>query len=196
MSQSTDRRAFLEQTTFASVAAAGGWLAASTAGAAQAEQATQAAKSSAEARLKELKIELPATGAPSATFVPAVQVGNLLFVSGHISRRANGTRIEGKLGGQLSTAEGKEAAQQVGLWVLATVRQALGSLDKVVRTVKVLGMVNATPDFAEHPQVINGFSDLLVQVFGEQGKGARSAVGMGSLPGNAAIEIEAIFEVR
>jgi enamine deaminase RidA (YjgF/YER057c/UK114 family) len=105
--------------------------------------------------------------------------------------------IEGKVGSDLTLEQGYEAARVTGLGVLSTVRATLGSLDQVARLVKVLGMVNCTPEFTQHPQVINGFSELMVQVFGEQlGKGARSAVGMGSLPGNIAVEVEAIFELR
>ena len=150
-----------------------------------------------EARLAELKLELPKAPKPVATYVPLVIFGNAAYVSGHGPLKSDGTLIKGVVGADLSEAEGKAAARQVGLAILATLRSSLGSLDRVVRLVKVLGMVNATPDFPNHPQVINGFSDLMVEVFGDQaGKGARSAVGMGSLPGNIAVEIEAIFEVK
>jgi enamine deaminase RidA (YjgF/YER057c/UK114 family) len=195
MNPTTDRREFLGQGALTAAVAAGGWLMASGQPA-EAAQAQQKSEPSAEARLQELGLKLPPISPSTATFVPAVQTGDLLFVSGHVSRRADGSRIEGKLGEQLTTQQGNEAARQVALAVLATVRQTVGSLDKVARTVKVLGMVNASPTFTEHPQVINGFSDLLVEVFGEAGKGARSAVGMSSLPGNAAVEIEAIFELK
>jgi enamine deaminase RidA (YjgF/YER057c/UK114 family) len=194
----SDRRKFLTHTTAAAVGAAAGTLLERPA-TAQEPSRPAAPDSSAEARLRELKIELPKPSAPVATYVPAVQVGNLLFVSGHGPRNADGTRITGKVGpraGQMSTGDANRAARSVGLAVLSTVREALGSLDRVARTVKVLGMVNASPEFTEHPQVINGFSDLLVQVFGERGKGARSAVGMSSLPGDIPVEIEVIFEVR
>ena len=150
-----------------------------------------------EARLAELKLELPKAPKPVATYVPLVIFGNAAYVSGHGPLKSDGTLIKGVVGADLSEAEGKAAARQVGLAILATLRNSLGNLDRVVRLVKVLGMVNATPDFQNHPQVINGFSDLMVEVFGDQaGKGARSAVGMGSLPGNIAVEIEAIFEVK
>jgi enamine deaminase RidA (YjgF/YER057c/UK114 family) len=150
----------------------------------------------AEARLAELKLELPPPPKPVATYVTAVRHGDLLYVSGHGPLRSDGSMHTGKLGADLDVAAGKAAARQTGLAILATVRAKLGSLDKVVRLIKVLGMVNCTPEFAEQPQVINGFSDLMVDVFGESGRGARSAVGMGSLPGHIAVEIEAIFEVK
>lgn len=151
----------------------------------------------AERRLRELNIELPPSPKPVATYVPAVQVDNVLYVSGHGPRRADGALIQGKAGGELNLRQANAAARVTGLNVLSTVRNTLGSLDKVVRLVKVLGMVNATADFTDHPKVINGFSDLMVEVFGESaGKGARSAVGMGSLPSNITVEIEAIFQVR
>ena len=150
----------------------------------------------AEQRLKDLQLTLPPANPPSPTLVPAVRVGHILYVSGHGPRADDGGRITGKVGSDLTVAEGKAAARNVALQVLGTVRRELGSLDKVVRVVKVLGMVNCTADFTESPQVINGFSELLIQVFGEAaGKGARSAVGMVALPGNIPVEVEAIFEV-
>ena len=148
-----------------------------------------------EARLKQLKLQLPPAPKPVATYVTAVRHGDLLYVSGHGPLRADGTLHQGKVGADLDVAAGQAAARQTGLAILATVRGHIGSLDHVVRLVKAFGMVNATPEFVEHPKVINGFSDLMVEVFGEKGKGARSAVGMGSLPGNIAVEIEAIFQV-
>jgi enamine deaminase RidA (YjgF/YER057c/UK114 family) len=151
---------------------------------------------SAEERLAQLKLTLPPAPKPVATYVTAVRYGDLLYVSGHGPLKNDGTMHTGRLGDDLDIAAGQAAAKQVGLAILSTVRSHLGSLDRVVRLIKVLGMVNSTPDFAEHPKVINGFSDLMVDVFGEAGKGARSAVGMGSLPGNIAVEIEAIFEVK
>jgi enamine deaminase RidA (YjgF/YER057c/UK114 family) len=150
----------------------------------------------AEARLAELQLELPPAPQPVATYVTAVKHGDLLYVSGHGPLRSDKTMITGKVGADLDVAEGQAAARQTGLAILSTLRAHLGSLDKVVRLVKVLGMVNGTPEFTEQPKVINGFSDLMVDVFGEAGKGARSAVGMGSLPGNIAVEIEAIFQVK
>jgi enamine deaminase RidA (YjgF/YER057c/UK114 family) len=150
----------------------------------------------AEARIAELKLELPAAPKPVATYVPVVQVGNLVYVSGHGPLRPDKTLVTGVVGTDLTEEQGYESARVTGLAILATLRNYLGSLDRVVRLVKVLGMVNAAPSFERHPFVINGFSDLMVEVFGEPGKGARSAVGMGSLPGRIATEVEAIFEVR
>ena len=149
-----------------------------------------------DARLADLKLELPPAPKPVATYVTATRHGDLLYVSGHGPLRTDGTMIVGKVGADLDLTAGHAAARQTGLAILATVRSHLGSLDKVSRLVKVLGMVNCTADFAEQPKVINGFSDLMVEVFGEAGKGARSAVGMGSLPGGIAVEIEAIFQVK
>ena len=149
-----------------------------------------------EARIKELKLELPAPPKPVATYIPAVQIGNLLYVSGHGPLKPDGKMLSGRVGADLTLEQGKEAARVVGLAILSTVRNTLGSLDRVVRLIKVLGMVNATSEFKDHPQVVNGFSDLMVEVFGDSGKGARSAVGMGSLPGNIPVEVEVIFEVH
>lgn len=150
----------------------------------------------AEARLAELKLELPPAPKPVATYVTAVRQGTLMYVSGHGPLRPDGTMHTGRLGADLDVPAGQAAARQTGLAILATVRDQLGSLDKVVRLIKVLGMVNCTPEFGDHPKVINGFSDLMVEVFGESGRSARSAVGMGALPGQIAVEIEAIFEVK
>jgi enamine deaminase RidA (YjgF/YER057c/UK114 family) len=152
---------------------------------------------SAEARLGALGITLPTPPAPIATYVPAVKVGSLLFVAGHgPAASPDGKTYSGKVGRDLTLDEGRAAARLVGLNVLASVRRSLGSLDRVVRVVKVLGMVNAVEGFTQQPQVVNGFSDLLVEIFGEErGKGARSAVGMGSLPNDIPVEVEAIFEV-
>lgn len=150
----------------------------------------------ADARIAELKLILPPPPKPIATYVPCVQVRELVYVSGHGPLRPDKSLVTGRVGAEMSEADGKDAARVVGLAVLATLRNYLGTLDRVVRLVKVLGMVNAAPDFQNHPAVINGFSDLMVEVFGDSGKGARSAVGMGSLPGNIAVEVEAIYEVR
>lgn len=155
---------------------------------------------SAEAKLKELGIELPSAPAPVANYVRAVTVGNLVYVSGTGPMRQGGQpAFVGKVGRDLTTEQGKEAARSVGLGILSTLRDHLGSLDRVRRIVKVLGMVNCTEDFYEQPQVINGFSDLMVEVFGEAGRHARSAVGMQSLPGSAQgsipVEIEVIVEI-
>ena len=149
-----------------------------------------------EQRLRELGIELPPAPKPVAVYEPAVRVSNLLFVAGHIPRGADGKLIQGKVNQERTVQQGYDAARLVGISVLSTVRSVLGSLDKVVRLVKATGMVNCTTDFTEQPHVINGFSELMVDVFGEEaGKGARSAMGVGSLPGNVPVEIEAVFEV-
>lgn len=147
---------------------------------------------SADAKIAELKLELPPAPKPAGTYSPVVQVGNVVYVSGHGPVLPDGTMIRGKVGADLTEDEANRAARQVGLTILATLKAQLGSLDRIDRLVKVLGMVNAAPDFQTHPQVINGFSDLMVEVFGEAGRAARSAVGMGSLPGNIPVEIEAI----
>lgn len=150
----------------------------------------------AEARLAELKLELPPAPKPVAVYVPLVVVGNLAYVSGHGPLKPDKTLITGRVGQDLDLAGGKAAARQVGLAILATLRAHLGSLDRVRRVIKVLGMVNCAPEFTEHPAVINGCSELFADVFGrEHGIGARSAVGMGPLPGNIAVEIEVIFEL-
>lgn len=151
----------------------------------------------ADARIAELKLELPPPPKPGGVYAPIVRVGNLAFVSGHGPLRPDGTLITGKVGATMSEADAYLAARQVGLTMLATLRKELGSLDRVERVVKVLGMVNAAPDFLNHPQVINGFSNLMVEIWGEtNGRGARSAVGMGSLPSNIAVEVEAAFLLR
>ena len=150
-----------------------------------------------EARLAELKLELPSAPKPVAVYQPLVICGNLAYVSGHGPLKPDKTMMTGRVGQDLDLEAGKAAARQTGLAILATLRSVLGSLDRVKRVVKVLGMVNCTPDFRDHPQVINGCSELFRDVFGpENGIGARSAVGMGSLPGNIAVEIEAVFEIQ
>jgi enamine deaminase RidA (YjgF/YER057c/UK114 family) len=152
---------------------------------------------SAEARLRDLQLELPPAPKPLAVYRPLVRSGNVAYVSGHGPVRTDGSLIVGRVGDSLDLEAGKAAARQVGLAILATLRSELGSLDRVTRVVKLLGMVNSTPDFPDHPKVINGCSELFAEVFGaERGIGARSAVGMGSLPGQIAVEIEAIFEVE
>jgi enamine deaminase RidA (YjgF/YER057c/UK114 family) len=150
-----------------------------------------------ETRIQELHLTLPNPPKPVAKYKPAVREGNLLYVSGHGPLKPDGKLIEGRVGKDLTLEQGKEAARVTGLAILATVRNTLGSLDKVKRLIKTLGMVNSTPEFRDHPQVINGFSELMAEVFGEEnGVGARSAVGMGSLPGNIPVEVECIFEVE
>jgi enamine deaminase RidA (YjgF/YER057c/UK114 family) len=150
----------------------------------------------AEARIVELKLELPPAPKPVATYVTAVRHGDLIYVSGHGPLRSDGTMITGKLGADMDVAAGQAAARQTGLAILATLRAYLQSLDKVERLIKTLGMVNSTPQFGEQPKVINGFSDLMKDVFGTAGVGARSAVGMGALPGQIAVEIETIFQFK
>jgi len=150
-----------------------------------------------EKRIVELKLELPQAPKPVAVYKPLVIAGNMAYVSGHGPLKPDKSVITGRVGQDLDLQAGKLAARQVGLAILATLRSQLGSLDRVKRLIKVLGMVNSAPDFREHPQVINGCSELFAEVFGpENGIGARSAVGMGSLPGNIAVEIEAIFEIQ
>ena len=150
---------------------------------------------SVEERLRELGIELPEPPPPVGNYLGAVTVGNLVFLSGHGPRSASGEYSSGKVGGELTPEQGQEEARQVGLNMLATLRAEIGDLDRVRRVVKVLGMVNAAPDFRNHPKVIDGFSDLMVEVFGEKGRGARSAVDMGSLPFQIPVEVEMIVEI-
>ena len=149
----------------------------------------------AEQRIKELGLELPPVPKPVGNYVGGVRTGNLLFMSGCGPRRNDGSAITGKVGGTLTVEQGYEAARVVGLNMLANIRHELGSLDKVKRVVKVLGMVNADPSFSNTPKVINGFSDLFVEVFGDAGRGARSAVGMVTLPSQIAVEVEMVLEV-
>lgn len=154
------------------------------------------AQNSAEEKLIELGIELPTAAQPVANYVNIVQTGNLLFLAGKGPSLPEGGYITGKLGRDLTIEEGYEAARLTGINQLAVLRDFLGSLNKVKRVVKVLGMVNATDDFTKHPEVINGFSDLMVELFGSKGKHARAAVGMASLPRNIAVEIEMIVEIE
>ena len=148
-----------------------------------------------EQKLKDQKIELFKPAAPIANYVKAVRVGNLIFLAGHGPTKADGTNITGKVGKDLTVEQGYMAARQTAIAILSTLKAEIGDLNKVKRVVKVLGMVNCQSDFTEHPKVINGFSDLIVSVFGEKGLHARSAVGMNSLPLNIAIEVEMIVEV-
>ena len=149
----------------------------------------------AEKKLKELGISLPAPPKPVANYVPAVRVGNLLFVSGHGPYNDGKTIISGKLGKELTVEEGYKTARNVALNCLASIKATLGDLNKAKRVVKLLGMVNCTEDFKDAPKVINGASDLLVEIFGDAGRHARSAVGMQSLPNGIPVEIEMILEV-
>ena len=151
---------------------------------------------SAEKRLKQLGIDLGKVSAPVANYVNAVHTGNLLFLSGKGPRAVDGERPKGKVGRDYTAEQAYQHARTVGLDLLAVMRAELGSLDRVKRVVKLLGMVNAVPEFEDHPKVINGCSDLFVEVLGEAGKHARSAVGMGSLPMGIPVEIECIVEVE
>jgi enamine deaminase RidA (YjgF/YER057c/UK114 family) len=150
---------------------------------------------SAEKRLKQLGIDLGAVSAPVANYVNAVRTGNLLFLAGKGPRAMDGKRPQGKVGREFTAEQAYQHARTVGMDLLAVMKSELGSLDRVKRVVKVLGMVNAMPEFQDHPKVINGCSDLFVQVLGDKGKHARSAVGMGSLPMGIPVEIECIVEI-
>jgi enamine deaminase RidA (YjgF/YER057c/UK114 family) len=150
-----------------------------------------------ETRIQELHLILPPVPKPVAKYKTAVLAGNMLYVSGHGPLKEDGKMILGRVGKDLNVEQGKLAARQVGLAILSTVRNTLGSLDKVKRLVKTLGLVQCTDDFQQQPQVINGFSELMAEVFGEDdGVGARSAVGTNALPTGIAVEIECIFEMQ
>lgn len=149
-----------------------------------------------EEKITSLGIELKPPAPPVANYVNAVKTGNLVFMAGKGPTRPDGTRVTGKLGADLTIEQGYEAAKLVAQAQLAALKAEIGDLNKVVRIVKVLGMVNASSDFENQPEVINGFSDTMVEVFGDRGKHARAAVGMGSLPRNIAVEIEMIVEVQ
>jgi len=146
--------------------------------------------------LKELGITLPSVPGPAGNYVDAVQTGNLLYLSGKGPLKTEGGATTGKLGKDVTLEQGYQDARSVGLIMLAVLQKELGDLDRVKRVVKLLGMVNSVPEFGDQPKVINGCSDLMVEVFGEKGRHARSAVGMGSLPGQITVEIEAIFEIE
>jgi enamine deaminase RidA (YjgF/YER057c/UK114 family) len=147
-------------------------------------------------KLKELGIELFPPTKPMGSYVKAVRTGNLLYLAGHGPTRADNSNITGKVGKDLTLEQGVAAARQTGIAILSTLKGELGDLNKVKRIVKVLGMVNCTEDFGDQPKVMNGFSDLMVAVFGDKGKHARSAVGMYALPSNIAVEIEIIVEIE
>ncbi|MBC7921481.1 MAG: RidA family protein [Ferruginibacter sp.] len=150
-----------------------------------------------ETQFEKLGLELPPAPAPVGVYKPLLTDGNHCYVSGHGPLLPDGSLIKGRVGGELTAEEGKLAARQVGLAILATLKSHLGTINRVKRVIKVLGMVNCTPDFEQHPFVINGCSELFAQVWGtENGVGVRSAVGMGSLPNNIAVEIEALFELH
>ena len=148
-----------------------------------------------ESKLKELNITLPEPPKPVANYVNGVRTGNLIFLAGKGPRRADGTEITGKLGVDVSIEEGYEGARLTAINQLAVLKEMLGDLNKVKRIVKVLGLVNSDPSFIDQPKVINGFSDLMVEVFGDKGKHARAAIGVASLPRGQAVEIELIVEV-
>ncbi|WP_257657578.1 RidA family protein [Parapedobacter lycopersici] len=150
----------------------------------------------AEARLAELGIKLIQGNPPTANYLKAVQSGNYVYLSGHGPDKPEGGQVIGKLGADLTVEEGTAAARLVGISLLSSLKREIGDLNRVKRIVKVLGMVNATPDFERHSQVINGFSDLMVEVFGESGKHARSSVGLSSLPSGIPVEIEMIVELK
>jgi enamine deaminase RidA (YjgF/YER057c/UK114 family) len=150
-----------------------------------------------ETKIIQLQLQLPPVSAPKGLYRPLVIVGNLAYLSGHLPSHSDGSLIQGKVGVEYNLEEGKLAARAAGLAILATLRHELGSLNKIKRVVKLLGMVNATPDFDKHPYVINGCSELMQEVFGsENGVGARSAIGVAGLPANCPVEIEAIFELN
>ena len=148
-----------------------------------------------EARLKEMGIKLPAAVKPVANYVPAVRAGNLVFLSGHGPFTEDGSLITGKVGSELTPEQGYEAARRVAIGLLGSLKAEIGDLEGVKRVVKLLGLVNCTPEFTDQPKVINGASDLFVEVFGARGKHARSAVGTNALPMNIAVEIEMIVEI-
>jgi enamine deaminase RidA (YjgF/YER057c/UK114 family) len=150
-----------------------------------------------EARLNELGLELPPFPKPQGVYKPLVQAGNLVYLSGHGPLRPDGTFVTGRLGADLDLEAGKAAARLVGLAILTTLRNYLGTLDRVRRLIKTLGLVNCTPEFTQHPQVINGASELMAELFGlENGIGTRSAFGAVSIPGGWPVEIEMIFEIE
>lgn len=150
-----------------------------------------------DTRIQELHLTLPPVPKPIAKYKPAVRVGNLVYLSGHPPLQSDGTIIKGRVGAELTTDQGYQAARQTGLAILATLKSNLGSLNKVKRLVKTFGLVLCTNEYTDQPKVMNGFSELMAEVFGDDaGVGARSAVGSSSLPGGMAVEIEAIFEVE
>jgi enamine deaminase RidA (YjgF/YER057c/UK114 family) len=151
--------------------------------------------SQVEDKLKELGILLPPPAPPQGNYVPSVRTGNLVYMAGVGPRQANGELMLGKVGRELTIEQGYEAAKWCAIAMLGNLKAEIGNLDKVVRFVKLLGMVNADPEFTNPPAVVNGSSDLLVELYGERGKHARSAVGMATLPNGMAVEVEAIIEV-
>ncbi len=156
----------------------------------------KAQKTDFDKKLKDMGIELFAPPKPIANYVRSVRTGNLVYLAGHGPTKADGSNITGKLGKDMAIEQGYEAARQTGIALLSSLKGEIGDLNKVKRIVKVFGMVNCTPEFTDQPKVINGFSDLMVNLFGDKGKHARSAVGMISLPNGIAVEIEMIVEVE
>lgn len=149
-----------------------------------------------DARISELGLTLPPTPPPGGVYTPVVVVDKMAYVSGQVPYGPDGKLIIGRVGAEMTEEQGAAAARAVALTMLATIKASLGSLDRIRRIVKVLGMVNSTPDFQKHPAVMNGFSNTMVEIFGDAGKAARSAVGMGSLPYNVPVEVEAILELH
>jgi len=149
-----------------------------------------------EEKLAELGLELPVLPGSKGIYKSCLQTGSHVYVSGHVSIRTDGSFIKGKLGLDISDEEGQAAARQCGLAMLTSLKKHLGDLGRIKRVIKLLGMVNATPEYEKHPVIINGCSELFATLWGEDGIGVRSAVGMGSLPGNVAVEIEGIFEIE
>ncbi|HHZ89235.1 TPA: RidA family protein [Candidatus Poribacteria bacterium] len=149
-----------------------------------------------ENRLEEIGIELPPPVKPVANYVTTVQTGNLVFTSGHGPVNMSGELEKGQLGTDMTIEEGYQSARLVGLGLISTLKDILGDLDRIKRVIKVVGFVNSTPDFLDHPKVVNGVSDLFVEVFGDKGKHARSAVGMVQLPGGIPVEVEVIVEIE
>jgi enamine deaminase RidA (YjgF/YER057c/UK114 family) len=199
MSNRIDRRSLLTHGACVAAGTALGWLGLRSWPELSSSRAlAQVPGETPEERVRKLKLELPPPPTlKGATLVPAVRVGDMLYVSGHGPGSIGNKPIVGQLGTNINVKQGNDAARRVGLTILSVIRAEMGSLDKVVRLVKTLGMVNSAPTFTQQPQVINGFSDLMVAVFGEKaGKGARSAVGMVALPGGIPVEIEAIFQVK
>lgn len=189
-----DRRRFLERFTLVAGGVAGGFFLATGPG----SHAQEKPMHNAEQKLKDLKLELPVIPpSPTSLIVGCVRVGELLFLSGQVPVGPDGKLIVGRLGADMDVKQGQEAARNVGLRSLSVIRTELGSLDRVVRVVKALGMVNCTPEFTQTPAVVNGFSELFIQVFGEAaGKAARSAVGMAALPSGVPVEVEVILQVK
>src|SRR5690606_22185990 len=154
-------------------------------------------KTTPDEQFQQLGLALPTAPAPKGVYKPCLRVGNLIYVSGHGPVKEDGSLVSGRVGSDLTAEEGKEAAQKVGLTILATLKKEVGSLNRIQRVIKVLGMVNAEPDFARHPFVINGCSELFAKIWGpDNGVGVRSAVGMGSLPDQIPVEIEVLFELN